>query len=277
MLKKTVKLIALDLDGTLVHEDQSISAEDIAAVARAQQAGIAVVVATGRNFTTAKEIILPLQVTAPVICSNGADIRFENETIYSRTMENAWLRKAYAAVEPYCSQRFIFSGDHIYCETGSFHEMLFRKWEYDRKKDLVVFCNGMEALMRAVGDGGVKFLVCTENESRHKEIQAVVDSFGYFDAVKGEKLHFELTRKGVSKASALEFMTGRMGLDMQDVLAIGDSTNDLEMIKQAGVGIAMGNSMREVLAAADAVTLPISENGVAHAIQQYVFEQEQAG
>lgn len=277
MLTKTVKLIALDLDGTLVREDQSISKEDMDAVARAQMAGITVVVATGRIFPTAKELVSHLQISTPVICSNGADVRFENKTIYSRTIENSWLRKAYAELEPYCFSRFVFCGDHIYCEKGNKHEELFRKWGLDLfHKDLVIFCDDTEALMQTVGDGAVKLLACTENESRHGEIQELIDSFGCFDAVKGERLHFELTRKGVTKASALEFLACRMGMDMQDVMAIGDSTNDLEMLRCAGVGIAMGNAMEEALAVADGVTLPIWENGVAHAINKYIFDEENA-
>ena len=273
---KTAKILALDLDGTLVREDQSVSVQDIEAIARAQRAGVTVVVATGRIFPTAKEIVSNMQIGTPVICSNGADVRFENKTIYSRTIENAWLRRAYAEMEPYCFCRFVFCGDHIYCEKGSSHGELFRKWGVDRYQDLVVFCDDAETLMQTVGDGAVKLLACTEDENKHGEMQALIDSFGYFDAVKGERLHFELTRKGVNKASALEFLAERMGAGMQNVIAVGDSTNDLEMIRRAGVGIAMGNSMKEVLAAADGVTLPVWENGVAYAFDRYIFDGENA-
>jgi 5-amino-6-(5-phospho-D-ribitylamino)uracil phosphatase len=278
LLKKTVNLIALDLDGTIVREDQSISAQDLEAIARAQMAGIPVVIATGRSFPTARRALSQLNVTTPVICSNGADIRFEGKSIYSRTIENGWLRKAYAAVEPFSYQRFVFCGEHIYCEKGNMHKSLFRKWGVESfNKDLMVFCNNADELMQMVGDLADKFLVCTEDESRYEEIQKLTDSFGYFDTVLGENLQFELTPKGVSKASALEFLVNRMGLSMQDVLAIGDSTNDLEMIRCVGTGIAMGNAMGELLAVADGVTLPVWENGVAHAIKKYVLQDEPCG
>ncbi|MEI6100367.1 MAG: HAD hydrolase family protein [Eubacteriales bacterium] len=199
----------------------------------------------------------------------------EGKTVYNQTMKNSWLRKAYFAIEKYRLQRYIFCGDHVYCEKGTVNEQLYFKWGNELVNNgMVVYCEDAESLLKTVGDGGLKMIAIAKDEISHEKIMQQACSFGYFDVVRGERLHYELTRKGANKAAALEFVSDMLGVDMQNVLAIGDSTNDLEMIRSAGIGVAMGNPMHELLAVADDVTLPIEQHGVAHAIQKYVFQNE---
>lgn len=268
---KTVKLIALDLDGTLVRDDMRISEADIMAVAHAQHAGVPVVIATGRIYQTASGVLSKLHINTPVVCCNGADVRVNGKSVWNTAIPGDCLRKAYMALEPYCSARFVFCGDHIYCEQGNHHKGLFDKWGHDLiKNGLVVYCENTESLLRTVGDRAAKLLACTQSEDRHPEIARELHVFGCFEVVKGERLHFEITRKGTSKADGVAYAARLLGVEMRNVLAIGDSTNDLEMIRSAGIGIAMGNAMPELLQAADGVTLPIHQNGVASAIYRYL-------
>lgn len=275
LLKKTVKLIVLDLDGTIIREDQSISIEDRIAIARAQKAGVPVAIATGRIFPTAEQWIHKLNITTPVICCNGAEIREAGKTVTSMSMQKEQLEKAYWSVEKFGIKRFIFAGDHIYCIKGVRHDTLFEKWGLEKiKNGLVQFCEDFGDLMQKAGDNAVKLLVCTPDQSRHAEILAVINGLSSFDIVRGETLHFELTAKGVHKGAALKTLAQKTGVDMENILAIGDSLNDYEMIRTAGLGIAMGNAMPELLKVADDVTLPIQKNGVAHAIAKYVLGEE---
>ena len=275
LLKKTVKLIALDLDGTIVREDQTISTEDRNAIARAQKAGVAVVIATGRIYPTAERWIRGLNITAPVISCNGADIRESGITVAGMPMQREQLEKVYWMMEKYDVQRFIFSGDHIYCIKGVHHKMLFEKWGLERVQNgLVQYCDNFDDLMQKAGDNAIKLLVCTPDESQHVPILGEMKDLSCFDVVRGEALHFELTAKGVHKGAALKTLAKSLGVELQNTMAIGDSLNDLEMIRTAGIGVAMGNAMPELFQIADDVTLPIQKNGVAHAIGKYVFGEE---
>jgi Cof subfamily protein (haloacid dehalogenase superfamily) len=275
LLKKTVKLIALDLDGTIVREDQTISAEDRNAIARARRAGVTVVIATGRIYPTAVQWISDLNITAPVICSNGADIREGGATVAGTPIPKEQLEKAYHMAEKYGAQRFIFSGDHIYCTNDVYHKTLFEKWGLEKVKNgLVRYCGNFDDLMKTAGENAIKLLVCTADESRQPEILAGLKALSGVDVVLGETLHFELTAKGVHKGAALKTLAQKLSVNMENIMAIGDSMNDFEMIRGAGLGVAMGNAMPELLKVADAVTLPIPENGVAHAIGKYVFGEQ---
>lgn len=272
---KTVKLIALDLDGTIIREDQTISPEDRNAIARAQKAGVAVVIATGRIFPTAGHWIRKLNITTPVICCNGAEIREGGKTVLCSPIDKEQLQKAYWAMEKYDTQRYVFCGDHIYCIKGLYHEALFSKWNFGIEgSGLIVHCKDYNEISAKVGGGAVKLLVCTRDESRHSEMIREIKALSSFDIVMGEALNFELTPKGVNKGAALSTLAQSLGVELENTMAIGDSLNDFEMIRTAGLGVAMGNSMPELFKIADDVTLPIQKNGVAAAIGKHVFGEE---
>lgn len=277
LLKKTVKLIALDLDGTIVREDQTISAEDRNAIARAQNAGVNVVIATGRIFPTAERWLRQLNITTPVICCNGAEIRENGKIVSCNPIDQEQLQRAYWAMEKYDTQRYVFFEDHIYCTKGVYDEELFRKWNLgSERSDLIVYCDDINEILEKVGGGAIKFLVCTKNKNRHEDIIRDVKAFSSFDIVRGEALNFELTSRGVHKGAALTALAQMLNVDIESTMAIGDSLNDFEMIRTAGLGIAMGNAMPELLKIADDVTLPIQKNGVAHAIGKYIFGEKTA-
>ncbi len=275
LLKKTVKLIALDLDGTIVREDQTISCEDRNAIACAQKAGVAVAIATGRIYPTAERWLRLLNIKTPVICCNGAEIRENGNIAACSPIGTEQLKKAYLAMEKYDVQRYIFWEDHIYCTKGLYHEALFKKWNFGiEKSGLIVHCGDFEDILARTGGRAVKLLVCTKDESRHADILGDLNALSGFDIVKGEALNFELTPKGVNKGAALAVLAQKLGVKMEDTMAVGDSLNDFEMVKRAGLGVAMGNAMPELFKIADDMTLSIQKNGVAHAIEKHALGEK---
>lgn len=274
---KTVKLIALDLDGTLIPEDQRISLKDAQAIRRAQAAGIPVVIATGRLYPSTRALLSALHIHAPAACCNGADIREGARCVYSAAIDPARLKEAYRAMEAFRGKRYVYCADRVYCTKDDFDEVLFGKWG---KKvvagGMVVYREGTEEILRAAGTSAVKVVVRTPDDREHPAIEKLAGSMEYFEVAKAETLHIEFTRRGVNKGAALKMIADKMGVFMQDVLAVGDSMNDIDMIRAAGTGVAMGNAMPEVLRAADDITLPVWESGVAHAISRHVFGEGEA-
>ncbi len=275
---KTVKMIALDLDGTLISEGQCISSKDRAAIRRAQAAGIPVVIATGRLYPSTRAWLSSLDIHSPAVCCNGADIREGSRTVHSSTIDPAFLALAYRSMGAFGVKRYVYCGNHVFCTPGDYDEILFGKWgKKEVAAGLVVYCDGIDEIIGRVGGSAVKFVVRTPDESRRVEIQKMTASLDYFDIVMGEALHYEFTRRGTNKGEALKKIANGMGIGMQNVLAIGDSMNDFEMLRAAGLGIAMGNAMDEVRRTADKVTLPVWESGVAYAVSRYVFGEGEAG
>ncbi len=274
---KTVKLIALDMDGTLIPESQRVSFKDAQAVRRAQAAGIPVVIATGRLYPSTRAWLRVLDIHTPAICCNGADIREGAKSVYTSTIDPVQLREAYSAMSGYAAKKYVYCGDNIYCTREDFDEVLFHKWgEKEVAGGLVVYRDGMEEILGAAGTSAVKIVVRTPDEREHTKIEKTAGSMEYFDVAKAEATHIEFTRRGTNKGAALKRIAEEMGVCMRDVLAVGDSMNDYEMLRAAGVGVAMGNAMREIKNIADAVTLPVWESGVAHAISRYAFGEDEA-
>lgn len=96
----------------------------------------------------------------------------------------------------------------------------------------------------------------------------------HYSPVRSQPIIAEFLVKGVSKASGLKALTKHLGLEAANVMAIGDEMNDLEMIKWAGLGVAMGNAVEAIKAVADAVTTHNDEAGVAHAIERYILSEK---
>ena len=271
-------MIALDLDGTLISEDQRISLKDRAAIRRAQTAGIPVVIATGRLYPSTRTWLSSLDIKSPAVCCNGADIREGSKTVYSSTIDEKHLASAYRSMDMFGVKSYVYCENHIYCTPNDYDEVLFGKWGKEEvAAGLVIYCGGIDEIIDRIGGTAIKLVFRTPDKNLQAEILKKSVSMDYFDVVMGEALHYEFTRRGTNKADGLFKIASKMGIGMEDVLAIGDSMNDFEMLRAAGTGIAMGNAMDGVKRIADEVTSPIWENGVAHAISRHVFGEEEAG
>jgi hypothetical protein len=274
---KTVKLIALDLDGTLIPESQRVSLKDAHAVRRAQAAGIPVVIATGRLYPSARVWLSALDIHTPAVCCNGADIREGARSVYSSTIDPAQLKEAYRALCGFRAKKYVYCVDNIYCSKEDFDAVLFHKWgKKELARGLVGYRDGPDEILGAAGSSAVKLVMRTPDEKEHAKIEEIAGAMEYFDVVKAEATHIEFTRRGTNKGAALKRIAAGMGIAMRDVLAVGDSMNDYEMLRAAGTGVAMGNAMREIKNIADDITLPVWESGVAHAISRHVFGEDAA-
>lgn len=103
----------------------------------------------------------------------------------------------------------------------------------------------------------------------YDDVMAIIRNYPQMSVVSGGIRNIEITKSGVSKASALMWLGKYLGIDRSEMIAFGDSENDLEMLRVAGVGVAMANAEEEVKEAADFVTLSNTENGIVHALQKF--------
>ncbi|PZD94367.1 phosphoglycolate phosphatase [Paenibacillus sambharensis] len=244
------RLIALDMDGTVLNDRQEISRENAEWIHRAMEAGITVCFSTGRGFESAVPYADQLGLATPMITVNGSEIWHQPHVLHKRTLMNAAMIKrlhelamqsdvwfwAYAVEGLYNRERWIKPADN-----------------YE-------------------GQHWLKFGYYTENDTLREGILAEISEWGGLEITNSSPWNIELNPAGVSKAAALEELCGLLGITMQQVVAMGDSLNDLAMIRAAGLGVAMGNGQDAVKAEADFVTLTNDEHGVAHAIEHIVMK-----
>lgn len=263
-----IKMFVTDLDGTLLHRDHTISAENKKAIREAVDAGIVVTIATGRMYVSALPYAQELEVDVPIITYNGALIRsVAGEVLFDSYLAEDIVQQVYA----FCRQRGWYI--QVYSEDSLYFAV------HDEKA--AAYEKATSVTGRAVGPDGLaevthkvpKMLVVTSGrEETEKVLTELRSVFGHrITAVMSNPEYAEIINIGVNKATAMQQLAAKLGIRIDEVMAIGDSNNDLPMLKAAGYSAAMGNANEAVKAVTDYVTADCDQDGVAAAIRKYVL------
>ena len=246
------RLIAVDLDGTLVPQSDGVPAGVAEAVARVQSEGALVVAATGRSLSTTGYVARDAGMHDWAVVSNGAMIvTVDPETVVeAQTFDATELVRELAPAVP----NAIFA---VETTTGEF---LTSRHFVDRGVSLHIREVPWEELTR---EPVVRLIVRSDEHLEHG-LGPIVEhlaihsiSFGITDVA-----WLDLGIRGVTKATGLARLCGRLGIAPHEVLAIGDSMNDIEMLQWAGTSVVMGHAKQEIKALADAITGPVPGDGV---------------
>lgn len=265
--RSDVRLLALDLDGTLIDHDLRLSPRLRRAVAAAMAAGVTVTLATGRMVRETLPYATQLGLTAPLVCHQGALITHGTEVLYHQTLPQALATPVLSFAQERGIHVNTYIGDSLFVR-----EMTRAAENYER------YSPGIE--IQVVGDllpfmadkEATKLLLIDKEEAvdawwptarrRWSESMQVVRSHANL---------VEFTHPETSKGVALDFLSRRMNIAREAVMAIGDNHNDVSMIRWAGIGVAMGGGYPDVLAVADYVAPPFVEDGAAEAIERFVL------
>jgi Cof subfamily protein (haloacid dehalogenase superfamily) len=257
-----IDLIALDLDGTLLAPDESISARNRTAIKDALAAGIRVVLVTGRGVDTPIRVSKELGLNLPVICCHGA---LTKDFGANRTLESIPVPLPYAKSMVEFAEReglaiAIYVGEAFYRLQGSevfMDDMRGPGW-YEAPS-LSEILTEAPTFIRFLGEESVKRM--------QREFGDLPLSFRYetwLDFVECAVLN-----RDASKKNALARLSADFGIPAERVLAIGDSRNDIPMLRWAGIGVAMGNALPEVRQSVQYVTASNDQDGVARAIERF--------
>ena len=263
-----IKLFVSDLDGTMLPDGNVVSAENIAAVRCAVEAGVTVTIATGRMFEAALPVARALGVDVPIISYNGGLIKSPSGRVYEEhTVDPALAHDIIA----FCKER----GWYIQSYSGGvlrYVEACDESRFYENSQKLTGKAVGWDGLF-AHTEGNCKLLLVTKELSvTLARVEAVLAAFGErVDVMRSADCLIEIVPKGISKASALRSLAEKLGIAIEETMAIGDAYNDLPMLKAAGKSIAMGNAFPEIKEVTDYETLTCEENGLAAAIYHYVL------
>jgi len=254
-----VDLIALDLDDTLLRADLTISDVNIRVLAKAQAAGLRVVLASGRNVHSMRAYAEELGLIGPgdyMICSNGAEIihSASGRVLEERRLDEALCREIAAAIE---ARGFPWQ---IY-EEGIIHVSAPNVWAFEDSKltgqPSILIENREDFFVRGV----IKFVIPGVPERISKMGDELSALLGKRAIVLTSKPYFlEVLPPGADKGSALERLTSMLGLSLARAMAIGDAMNDLGMVRAAGFGCAPANAVPEVKAAARYISLRTNED-----------------
>lgn len=245
------RLLALDLDGTIVGPGLELDPQDEAALRRAEAAGMAVVVCTGRPFPGALIWIRRLALTGPFVCYQGAQVRLpDGETL----LDHGVARPLAAEVIEYCREQDLhvqaYRDDRLLVERD-------RPEAHEYAQHAQMEINLVPDLVEAMGPTTPK-LVVVANKDRVEQLLPEIRSrwAGRLNAATSMPTYLEMTSTRSDKRLALRFLARRLSVAQEHIAAAGDGRNDESMIAWAGIGFAVEGAAEEVLRAAAGRTIP---------------------
>ena len=268
----SIRLIAVDIDGTLLNPQFQISSEDLAALRNAQAAGIEVVLVTGRRHTFALPIAQQLGFDLWLICSNGAVTRsLSGETFHRDMLPQQTCRSLCAAMQEFRGQTVLTFDKHgrgaIVLETLQHLEGSIQRW-LEKNMEYIEFVIPIE---KSLTTDPVQAMFCGPVALMKQALQALEKCGLPVTVLRTEYPGRDLSivdvlNAGCSKGHALERWANFRGIPREQVMAIGDNYNDIEMLAFAGRPFIMGNASEELLGRGWTQTRSNAENGVAAAI-----------
>ena len=269
-----IRLIALDLDGTLLTTDKRLTEENRAALQRAADNGIEIVPCTGRFYLGIPDVIRELDYIHYAVTINGAevldlredkvvyesDIPLETALYLNDMFEDMGIaHDAYVQSRGYMERRFLdhiedHLPDPIYCRTLR----SMRQPVDDLRAFLVDLGKNIQKIQIFTHD-----LDILRNTGRY-----IAENHPDLIATSSLKNNLEINNAAANKGAALRALTDYMGLSTENTMAFGDGGNDLPLLRAAGVAVAMGNSLQILKDEADFVTLTHDQSGVAHIVDK---------
>ncbi len=262
------KLVAFDLDGTLLGEELLLRPRVLSAVRAMREQGVQGCIVTGRMYGSALPFVRQLGFTAPVVCYQGAAVidPQTDDVLQDVPLPNAQALKIEAYAREQGLHLQLYANDRYYCEQLNQYAALYakisgiepivvpsvrRQFEtWDATKAVIiaepdVILEHLPRVQKLCGDGAY-----------------VTRSMAYF---------LEIMNSKVNKGRSLEVVARYLGIPLADVMAIGDSWNDAPLLETAGFAVAMGSAPPELREVADAVVADVANDGVAEALERFVL------
>lgn len=273
-----MRLVAIDIDGTLYTSGHAIPPDVPPYLRQLEDRGVMVVLCTGRRYRSALPIAIETGVRSPMVLHSGALARspVNHETIFKRYIS----REAAKTV----AEIIMAQSHHPIMWLDQYEEGIdmvstpaapdaFETWYLNRFKEFVRYYDDWPRFesdrifevcawgdFETLVDVGDRILKRMAHRVRLHVAKNIID----------EHSILEVFDSSVSKWNAIEALAHKYGVSAADIIAVGDNYNDIEMIQKAGIGIAMGNSVPEVLAVADYVTTSNDDDGLLHALRKFL-------
>ncbi|MDB5678401.1 Cof-type HAD-IIB family hydrolase [Sphingomonas bacterium] len=267
-----IRLVVSDVDGTLVRRDKSLSPQTIAAVHRLRAAEIPFTLISARPVSGVMPLVAPLGIDIPLAAFNGGILfRPDGSEIVAHPIDRAVVEGVFALAEELAVDRWVFASGQWYASADQGvhveHERVASNQApivrtnfadlYDAA-DKVTFVSDERALLKALADRAVA-------------------AFGDRATIgQSQTYYLDVTDTAANKGDGVAALAQMLGIDLADVVVLGDMDNDVAMFDRAGLSVAMGQAPDAVKAKADWVSSTNQEDGVAHAIDAFILPKVQS-
>lgn len=259
------KLIASDIDGTMLNSKGELTERTVAAIKAAEKKGVRFALSTGRSYQAVTEFIDVLDLTdTPCVIYNGAMIVIGGKTLYSLAIEPDVARAVVKEGHKRNAVMICWCDNKLYCE------------EVCEKVDSYKKISGVEPIvlksLADVADRGItKFVWFDSAENTAKNYAELGGCMAGVNIAPSRTDFLEFVNKDCSKATALKMLADILGIDIENCVAVGDGFNDIPMLKCAGISVAMGNADDKVKQNCNIVTEDCDHDGLAAFIEKYIL------
>jgi Cof subfamily protein (haloacid dehalogenase superfamily) len=281
-----IKLIAIDLDGTLLSMGNNITDENLHALQRAQSVGHIVMICSGRAPEDIEQILKNIHFSCPIAGSNGTLVLADGKLLVNVSMNAEDFLQAASKLDEERLPYRVYTTKGIYVPSnwtervthslegkkieGMTDDLYRRITEQPQKSELLHYFEDYRELKNFSVQ---KFFVPVFDENQKARLSANLHRISGIVTTSSGPWNLEIMDRNGNKGNALKKVAEYFGIPMADTVAIGDNFNDVPMLQAAGLSIAMGNADPEVKEICDAVTLSNTENGVAYAFDHFILNK----
>ena len=275
-----IKVIIMDVDGTLTNSKKVISKKTKDALIKAQKVGVLLILASGRPTSGLMDFARELEMDK----NNGLLVSFNgskvincqtNGVLFNETMSVEYGQAVLEHMKKFDVKPIIDKGDYMYVNDVfnnqiNYNGSPFNIIEYESRGGKFKLCEVDD--LSAFADYPLnKILTAGESEYLKSHYKEMMEPFkDTLTCMFTAPFYFEFTAKGIDKAKALDAVLIPMGYKKEEMIAFGDGHNDASMVKYAGVGVAMANAVDDLKSIADEVTLSNEEDGIAYTLSKYI-------
>ncbi len=262
-----IKLWISDIDGTLMNYDGSCTNEMISVIEKVKNKNVKLVIATGRMFMGAEFAAKKFNLNTPIVCYQGAVVRTKDEILWQSPIKDSIVFEIIEYLRKNKIHTHIYNNDTLYVED-------------DNKRIMDEYCNGrgttytrvesfnslklkdVPKILGVIEDNNIMSKIKNELKEKYKNILTIVQS---------SNCYLEITDKGASKGNALNFLKKYWNLNDDEVLASGDQDNDVDLLKNAGIKISVGNNSKELLKIAQYHCKSVNSNELVKYIEEFIL------
>lgn len=272
-MKRRIKMIGFDLDGTLLTTDKRLTEHTRQVLERAIRKGITVLAVTGRPLKGVPHEICSFEGMRYLITSNGARILKDGRTIKENLLPVEKARKILDIFEDYDTLRDIYYDGQGYMPRRFIENVADYVTSPETARYIAttrIPIDDLRAKLDEENRSLDKIQALFRNGEEKQEAWGRLMSLGGLEVTGALDTNIEVNAGGVHKGAALCWLAERLGIAREEILAFGDGSDDLKMIIDAGTGVAMANAIPEVLEAADITAASNDEDGVARVIEEFL-------
>lgn len=253
----TSRVIALDLDGTLLTPTKTLLPSSLQALARAREAGFTPIIVTGRHHVAIHPFYQALVLDTPAICCNGTYLYDyqAKKVLEADPLPVAQALQLIDMLNEHQVHALMYVDNEMVYETPTGHVLRTRNWAQSLPPEQRPVFTQVDSLAQTAREVNAiwKFALTDENSAKLNAFALEVEQQLGLECERSWHDQVDIARQGNSKGKRLAQWVASQGLSMQDVVAFGDNFNDISMLQAAGIGVAMGNAADEVKAHADVV------------------------